>query len=352
MGSASQQAQQSILPRSSILALASSSTTREPDSAHFPPSSQVAGPSGINRADQHDFNRSIRDSANDVQYPYPPGPYDRRVPGVVEPHVHGSHGHVPGVFNMPPPPAPSVSNRIGTSNTQASTSSLSVPGPIREHRRQSSSQALGPRYSPYASPGGERRRYSSSATSHLADTSPFDLPPLSIPPSRARSASGFGPTILRHRLVESDNVGSTSASTSAGTSTSISSSLGENIVLPPIHAYDNSAASPNASRERSGSLRSTGSGSGYSLPPISSLDEPPPSLSTDSSPGRLDSTVVLKRLTLDDELLGRARQGNFADIPEERSAHGNEVDEHIQPTHEQLWTRRRSLSAPPLKSYV
>lgn len=355
LGSAGQQTQQRVIHRSATLARFTGAVQENQASQSSSPS-QIAGPSRISRGEeQHDFDRNVRDGSRNVRYPYPPVSYDMRPSGLVEPQGLSVYalGHGQVMLQMPPPPAPSSYNRSGPSTGQAPHSNTPVPGPIREHRRQSSGQGLGPRFSPYGSPGAERRRSSSSAALHMPGASPMDLPPLSIPPSRARSASGFGSALFRQRLAEPDIAGLTSVSNSGGASTSVSTtSLGEDIVLPAIHGYDNASVSPSASRERSGSLRSTGSGSGYSLPPISALDEPPPSQSSDASPGRLNSAVVLKRLTLDDEILGRARQRNFTAILEEEVAHGNDREAHVPPTHEQLWTRRRSLSAPPLNPCV
>ncbi|KAH8118170.1 hypothetical protein DFH11DRAFT_882761 [Phellopilus nigrolimitatus] len=74
-------------------------------------------------------------------------------------------------------------------------------------------------------------------------------------------------------------------------------------------------------------------------------------ISNQDSPRQLDSAAVLKRLALDDEVLGRSRAGSFAALTDYEGSYRDEGSNEYtvaRPTHEQLRTRHRSLSAPPL----
>jgi hypothetical protein len=179
----------------------------------------------------------------------------------------------------------------------------------------------GVRYAPYGQP--PRRRSSS-----FAQLAPLDLPPLAIPSESQNSVRQQHST---PSFVQRDG--------RPGSSSSSSLSAHENIVLPPIQSLREPEGT--AQRARSSSIRSTRSA--FTLPPISSLDEGSLSASHDSA-------AVLRRLTLDDDALGRTHGESMSgSLAAEDSARG---PSHVKPTHEQLWTRRRSLSAPPLHPYV
>ena len=113
-------------------------------------------------------------------------------------------------------------------------------------------------------------------------------------------------------------------------------------VLRALHARALTWTSTPGSRARTVSCNTPGGT--ISLPPISSLDEGALSAS------RHDSTAVLRRLTLDDDGVGKSHNQPLPGI--EDAEEGTNIPSHVKPTHEQLWTRRRSLSAPPLHPYV
>ncbi|KDQ58976.1 hypothetical protein JAAARDRAFT_127984 [Jaapia argillacea MUCL 33604] len=91
----------------------------------------------------------------------------------------------------------------------------------------------------------------------------------------------------------------------------------ERISLPPLHTP--------ASR----GIRYSSSVASFTLPPISSLESM-------SGKDAFDSAAVLRRLKLDDD-----------DDPDDQLGFDDEDEHPIRPTDEQLWSRRRSLSAPP-----
>ena len=348
-GSTGQQTQQIGLAGPSSLSVLSAAATRERNIPQLLSPHQVAVSSGTKRREFEDNQHAVTSLNNLVRYHYP---LETVPSGLVQaqPPVSNSYASSP----LPTPPTASSFIHNSSSNEQQLLAPFPVPGISRDSNRRSSGNA-GSRYSPYESAVTSRRRAASSSMSLFTRASPIDLPPLAIPLSHTRQElgtetnSGPGDTLQRNHHAIATNSGSTSLSTSASTSASLRTSLGEAIVLPPIRAPAIFASSPQDIRHRSGSIRSIESGSGYSLPPISSMDEPPLTLSSDGSPRQLDSTSILKRLTLDDEMVGRARGGSLTQL---LGRHGSHRDEearaHMSPTHEQLWTRRRSLSAPPL----
>lgn len=259
---------------------------------------------------------------------------------------------------MGPPPPPSAYSRHGGDFHQVSLSPITGSG--RDTGRRTSAFASAGRYEPYQAAARLRSRSAGSLTPGNPRATPIDLPPLTIPPSHTQVVSE---TPLSRR--STDNLYNpsgaglatlTSASTSATPSTSHGSSLGENIVLPPIQPSATTGTSPRPSQQRRDSSSVSGSNSSFGLPPISALDDLPPTLSQHGSVNRLDSAAVLKLLALDDELLGRSRAGSSSIAGDDvESIHRDEDSNAFavaRPTHEQLWTRRRSLSAPPMQPCV
>ncbi len=222
--------------------------------------------------------------------------YAHLASGMVRPHASASnavpYGMSEGVHGSTPPPN---SGRPLPSYGALSPSPKSA-GRIRERDghpavvRHSSINALDSRYSPYPTTGRRRSSSTASGTFPLGGRpSPVDLPPLTIPPPpSSRSGSGLGPNFNDVRSKLSQTTPHYSASTSAATSTSLATPLGAAILLPPIKEptkLSSAAAASSLARYRSGNTQSNGGGSGFMLPPISSMDGPPSSLSSNSSPG-------------------------------------------------------------------
>lgn len=258
---------------------------------------------------------------------------------------------------MPPPPLPSHydyprSPRSPFHHTHSPSSAFRYENQPPLTQRQSG------RFSPYRRTSSSRYR-SSSITNSFSRPSPIDLPPLTIP-SRPRAVSSIDrSSFSAHPVLGPSSYSRSHQSPSAADPTTPPThqrSPGDRIVLPPLQPPLTTTVS-DASRQRSDSGHySSGSGSGYSLPPISSLDDPPSSGHRGSS--QLDSTAVLKRLALDDETYERT--SSFGSVVHRhrlgaegsyRDDDGNELQVD-PPTEEQLWTRRRSLSEPPSQQYV
>lgn len=257
---------------------------------------------------------------------------------------------------MPPPAPPTSYGRPGSSGSQRHSPSS---GPIRDSATLSTAHAQRGRFSPYGHSAHGRHRSSSMVTSAFVRASPIDLPPLTIPSLRSRADSGtdYGFRSADNPIgLLSSSIGMVApASTSATTPTTLPTAHGELITLPPIQTPESVAMMSDSSRRRSSSFYSSGSGSRFSLPPISSLNDLPPPPVSGSSPHQLDSAAVLKRLALDDDVLGESRQNSSATVDNTEGSHrdyGDDGPTLEPPTQEQLWKRRRSLSEPPLYPYV
>ena len=237
---------------------------------------------------------------------------------------------------MGPPPPPSAFGRLETTGSQRlSPLSLSVrePATINPPSRTSG------RFSPYHHAAHERRRSSGSS---FGRPSPIDLPPLTIPSSQPTDRGD--PSLRRLSPMKEHSVSSRRSPVSSLRPDGSTSSA---VALPPILSLSPGVLDPSAPRRRSDSFYSSGSGSAYSLPPIATLDEVPPP-GSGSSPSDMDSRAVLKRLALDDATVGRSRLSSFVI----EGSHRDDGYPFEPPTREQLWTRRRSLSEPPIVTFV
>lgn len=249
-------------------------------------------------------------------------------------------------LSMGPPPPPSAFGRLETSGPhRLSPLSVSTHEPVAI----SSPTSGRGRYSPYQRETHERRR---SSGSPFHRPSPIELPPLFIPGSRTRDRRVSSFEFQRQRLspsrLETQMLSGVSPVSPLAPSASAGESTSNTVTLPPILPRSPATLEPSTARQRSDSFYSSGSGSGYSLPPIASLDEVPP-LGSGKSPSDMDSRAVLKRLALDDATVGRSRLSAFV-------VEGSHGDSHARPfeppSREQLWTRRRSLSEPPTVTSV
>lgn len=238
-------------------------------------------------------------------------------PAYPHPHLAGYDGHnSPFPYHEPPArlqptplTIPAFPQSAYTYPTSADTISAAV-SPCASHVSVNDYQAHD---LPARERGGSSRsRYTpygpTPRTSSMRSPS-IDLPPLSAPPEQRSQA--LGPWRQRPR--------------------SSSTSMHPPIFLPPIQSLPRDSSRPYSAAGRT-------FGSAHSLPPISALYEQ--HLAASSS----DSAAVLRRLTLDDETLGLARA--------RRGEEDDDESEPVKPTQEQLWTRRRSLSAPPLHQCV